>query len=499
MARRACPRTGSRPARRRREAAYDQNSRLSPDLHDGARRAGRNGSGHRAALGELGRLPRVGGEDVAQRVDGVPDVDEARIERREAEAQHVGLAVVADHAARDQRLHDFIAVRMLEARLRAALVMRARRDELQRQPRAARFDERDERVGQRQRLAADRLHVGLQEHVEPAFDHRHRHDRLRAAQKACDARVRRERRLHRERRAVAPPAGQRLREMRVMAMRHPHERRRAGAAVQVFVRAADRAVGTRAVQVDRHRAGGVGEIPQHQRARVVRELRDGRHVVHVAGAVVHVRDHRDGRVVAERGRQFRRIVDQTQLVAAAELLDQPLRDVQVGREIRALGHDHAALRRALGLMAQHRRQQLEQVDRDRVGHDRFAGCAADQRRELVAEAARQREPAGGVPAADQAFAPFGADHLLRAGGRCARLRAERIAVEIDHAVGQRELAAQRGERIVAVEGERVFTGLDHDVDEGFGNQEEWPGSARSTARTGLASSVVNFSGSAISS
>lgn len=424
-------------------------------------RAAQNRSGHRAAFGELGRLPRVGGEDVAQRLDRIPHVGEARIERREAEAQHVRLAVVADHAARDQRLHHFVAVRMLEARLRAALVMRARRDELQRQARAARFDERDEGIGQRERLAADRVHVGLQEHVEPAFDHRHRHDRLRAAQEARDARIGREARLHRERRAVAPPAGQRLREMREMALRHPHERGRAGAAVQVLVRAADRAVRARAVQVHWHRAGRVREIPQHQRAGVMHQLCDGRHVVHVAGAVVHVRDHRDGRVRAERAGQVGRIVDQAQRVAAAELVDQPLRDVQVGREVRALRHDHAALGRTLGLVAQHRRQQLEEVDRDGVGDDRFAGRAADQRRELVAEAARQREPAGRVPAADQAFAPFGADHLLRAGGRCARLRAERVAVEIDHAIGQRELVAQRGQRVVAVERERVFTGLDH--------------------------------------
>lgn len=339
--------------------------------------------------------------------------------------------------------------------------MRARRDELQRQARAACFDERDERVGQRERLAADRVHVGLQEHVEPAFDHRHRHDRLRAAQEACDARIGREAGLHRERCAVAPPAGQRLREVRVMTMRHPHEGGRTGAAVQVLVRAADRAVRACAVQVDRHRAGRVREIPQHQPAGVVHELRDGRHVVHVAGAVVHVRDHCDGRVRAERAGQVGRVVDQAQFVVAAELLDQPLRDIQVGREVRAFRHDHAAFGRALGLVAHHRRQQLEQVDRDRIGHDRLAGRAADQRRELVAETARQREPAGRVPAADQAFAPFGVDHLQRAGGRCARLRAERVAVEVDHAVGQGELVAQRGERIVAVERERVFTGLDH--------------------------------------
>ena len=161
-----------------------------------------------------------------------------------------------------------------------------------------------------------------------AFDHRHRHDRLRAAQEARDARIGRETRLHRERCAVAPPAGQRLREVRVMALRHHTKAGEPGPPFRYC--AADRAVRARAVQVDRHRAGRVCEIP-HQPACVVHELRDGRHVVHVAGAVVHVRDHRDGRV-RERAGQVGRVVDQAQFVVAAELLDQPLRDIQVGRK-----------------------------------------------------------------------------------------------------------------------------------------------------------------------
>ena len=51
----------------------------------------------------------------------VPDVDEARVERREAEAQDVGRAEVADDAAGDQRLHDRVAaVRVRKADLAAA-------------------------------------------------------------------------------------------------------------------------------------------------------------------------------------------------------------------------------------------------------------------------------------------------------------------------------------------------------------------------------------------
>ena len=74
-----------------------------------------------------------------------------------------------------------------------------------------------------------------------------------------------------------------------------------------------------------------------------------------------------------------------------------------------------------------------------------------QRRELVAKPARQLEPAGGVPATNQAFAPFGADHGLCAlrGGR--GRHTQRIAVQIDGGRRQRELVAQRREGIGAVE------------------------------------------------
>jgi hypothetical protein len=53
-----------------------------------------------------------------------------------------------------------------------------------------------------------------------------------------------------EGRGVAPPAGQRLPEAVGMARMHPDEGRRAGAAIEVLVAAADREVGIGAAQVD---------------------------------------------------------------------------------------------------------------------------------------------------------------------------------------------------------------------------------------------------------
>ena len=61
----------------------------------------------------------------AQAIDGVPDVDEARVERREAEAQDVRRAEVADDAAGDERLHDGVAaLGVRDAHLAAALTGR---------------------------------------------------------------------------------------------------------------------------------------------------------------------------------------------------------------------------------------------------------------------------------------------------------------------------------------------------------------------------------------
>jgi hypothetical protein len=46
----------------------------------------------------------------------------------------------------------------------------ARRRQLEPMPGAARLDQLDEQVRQRQRLGADRLHVGLFEQLQPALD-----------------------------------------------------------------------------------------------------------------------------------------------------------------------------------------------------------------------------------------------------------------------------------------------------------------------------------------
>ena len=125
-----------------------------------------------------------------------------------------------------------------------------------------------------------------------------------------------------------------------MARMHPDEGRRARPAVQVFVAAANRKIGVGATQVDFDRARAVRQVPHHQRASRLGRGGDGAHVVHGAGAVVHVRQHQH----RDRGVQHRR-----QFFGGDQFQRQPLGraetfcDVEVGREIAALGDHEAAL------------------------------------------------------------------------------------------------------------------------------------------------------------
>src|SRR4051812_5213166 len=101
-------------------------------------------SGHRLGAIEFGTAPLLVLQHLAQMFRGVPDVLEAKVQGREAEAQDVRRAgaEVADHAARDQGLHDRVSAFVArQADLRAALCMRTRRGQAEAVAGAALFDE----------------------------------------------------------------------------------------------------------------------------------------------------------------------------------------------------------------------------------------------------------------------------------------------------------------------------------------------------------------------
>ena len=205
------------------------------------------------------------------------------------------------------------------------------------------------------------------------------------------------------------------------------------------------------------------EVPDHQRAGRVRRARHGGHVVHRAGPVVDVREHqhrgrgpecRDDR----RGASFARGRRHEPQRRAVVLRDHALRDVEIGREVVGLADDDGARRIAGRRDLQCDGQDLEEIDRRRVGDDDLAGRGPDQRRERVADAARRVDPAGVVPAADQPAPPFARHRVGESRGRRARQRAERIAVEVDEAVGQVEAGAQMRDRVGRVEREALLAG-----------------------------------------
>src|SRR5690606_36732862 len=69
----------------------------------------------------------------------------------------------------------------------------------------------------------------------------------------------------------------------------------------------------------------------------------------------------------------------------------------------------------------------------------------DQPRDPIADAPRLLHPAGLIPAADQHLAPLGLDDLARPLRRRPGQRTQRIAVEIDDALGQVEARARSAE------------------------------------------------------
>ena len=123
-----------------------------------------------------------------------------------------------------------------------------------------------------------------------------------------------------------------------------------------------------------------------------------------------------------------------QLIALPQQPDQPLGHVQIGGEIAVIRQDHLTARAHL----QRRRQCLVDLDRQRVAGGDRARRRADQFADPVAHHARQLHPSGAVPRLDQLAAPFGAHHVAHALHRALGQRPQRVAVEVNHALGQIE-------------------------------------------------------------
>ncbi len=185
-------------------------------------------------------------------IDRIPDVDEPGVERREAEAQDVGRAEVADHTAGDQGLHDRVSTsRVRNAHLTAPLVRVPRAHERECVSGAARFDQLDTKIRERNRLLSNRREaavcLGRENRVHPTLERSERENRRRPADEPRHAISGSIVRGELERRSVTEPSGEWLAPLLpvhpfdVPGMR-PCKCGRAGAAVQVLVAAPNREV-----------------------------------------------------------------------------------------------------------------------------------------------------------------------------------------------------------------------------------------------------------------
>ena len=191
------------------------------------------------------------------------------------------------------------------------------------------------------------------------------------------------------------------------------------------------------------------QVPDRQRARPRARRRVSAAMSCMrAGAVVDMGQHQHRDVAASSCAPMLVGRSTSAQLAGRAARASALGDVEIGRKV-ARARTRSRARGASACAGRARRQHLEQIDRRRVGDDHLAGAGADQPRDLVADARGSVDPAGRVPAPDQALAPFALHHRATRAAVAFGSAPERIAVEVDHA-----LAAARTARAAAPAGRR---------------------------------------------
>ena len=174
-----------------------------------------------------------------------------------------------------------------------------------------------------------------------------------------------------------------------------------------------------------------------------------RHIPDASGLVVHVRQQQEGCTIEQRCGVFAiRCVANLNLGAQAL---QPLQDVEVGRKVLTLGHDHRTSRPEPECCCDN----AEERDRRRFTNHHLACTSPKEWRDAITDAQRQGVPVGLVPAANETLAPLRADHAVDPRRNAQRQCAERIPVEVDDAFWNRERAADCCKRITGVEFRRA--------------------------------------------
>ena len=331
-------------------------------------------------------VPRALVEYFSEDFHGVPYLDEACVQRRETKTHDPRFTVIADHASGDQGLDHRVTFGVFKADVAAAPGVFTRGDQLQAVGGATTFDQRNEQVSQGQGLSPQAHHVGLGKNLQATFHHGQRGNRLRTAEVAGNAGAGGVGGLHGELPGMPEPPGQRLAHHIHQRRVDPHKRLGARSAVEVFVGAANRIIRIGLMQVDRHRARRMRQVPDAQRAALVAQCGQRRHVVHIAGLVVDVGEHHHRHVRINGLGQFGRAVHQAQGIALLQQFGQAFGDVQVGGKVARFADDDLARRCTLALHTQGGAEHFEQVDRGGIGDHHLALTRTNQWRQAIAQA-----------------------------------------------------------------------------------------------------------------
>ena len=183
----------------------------------------------------------------------------------------------------------------------------------------------------------------------------------------------------------------------------------------------------------------MGQVPDGDDAHLMRPRRQRGHVVPPPGAIVDLREHQDAHLLGQRGLDLLGR-DDPQAPVPSEMLQEPLRHVDVGREIAAVGQHHLSVGHRHG-----GRKRLKQPYRERIAHGGVTRPRADEPPDAVAQRVGQSHPVGPVPAADRHPAPLVLQDAAHGGLGAKGQGAQRIAVEIDLPIRQHEARARRVE------------------------------------------------------
>ena len=188
------------------------------------------------------------------------------------------------------------------------------------------------------------------------------------------------------------------------------------------------------------------EVPEHQRPGRVHLLGDGGHVERLARAVVDLGQLDQGHVVVEFLVEAIAI-DRLHRDGTTGALTHRLDDVDVRVEVGRVGQDHVTI----GPVFQRGADEFREQEREGVGDEDLARSGPDQWRDAVPQSRRRGHPPGVVPAAHESTAPLVVEDLVDASADRGRHGTERVAVEVDLGVVQRERLAQRSELVRVVQ------------------------------------------------